>query len=53
MGRRSPHSYRPDPDRQRAYDALYREYRLLHERLGEDPSMLHRLRRIRNEAMSK
>jgi L-ribulokinase len=61
MGRVDRHAYRPDPERAAAYDALYAEYRLLHDHFGAaaaaaasggaappegDP--LHRLRAIRN-----
>jgi L-ribulokinase len=55
MGRARHAAYRPDPDRHAAYDALYDEYRLLHDYFGHgaEPGgndVLHRLRRIRNEA---
>ncbi|WP_285544945.1 ribulokinase [Streptomyces lavendulae] len=47
MGRRLPAVYTPDASRADAYDALYAEYRLLHDRFGTD-GQLHRLRRIRD-----
>jgi L-ribulokinase len=51
MGRIRTGAYRPDPDRQGAYDALYREYVTLHDYFGAGGNdVLHRLRRIRNEA---
>ncbi|MET8231438.1 ribulokinase [Micromonospora sp. NPDC005298] len=52
MGRVHEAVYRPDPDRARAYDALYAEYRALHDHFGRggDDVML-RLRAIRNAAV--
>jgi L-ribulokinase len=55
MGRVRPAVYRPDPDRGLGYDALYAEYRRLHDYFGygedgDGNDVLHRLRRIRNEA---
>jgi L-ribulokinase len=55
MGRVRPGAYRPGAERQRAYDALYREYVTLHDYFGRGEGaggndVLHRLRRIRNEA---
>ena len=55
MGRVRPAVYRPDPERGRRYDALYAEYRRLHDYFGYGEAaggndVLHRLRRIRNEA---
>ncbi|GAA3394763.1 ribulokinase [Cryptosporangium minutisporangium] len=55
MGRVKRAAYRPDPARAKAYDALYAEYRTLHDYFGRgtEPGgndVLHRLRRIRNEA---
>ncbi|WP_252446010.1 ribulokinase [Pseudonocardia humida] len=51
-------AYRPDPERAAAYDALYEEYRRLHDHFGrgEGPGgndVLHRLRRIRREAVAR
>ncbi|MCI4065547.1 ribulokinase [Micromonospora sp. R77] len=44
--------YRPDPDRARAYDALYAEYRALHDHFGRGGSeVMSRLRAIRNAAV--
>jgi L-ribulokinase len=43
--------YEPDATRAKAYEALYDEYRLLHDYFGRgENDVLHRLRRIRNEA---
>jgi L-ribulokinase len=58
MGKRRRDVYRPDPAAHRAYDALYAEYVLLYDYFGraEDThgnDVLHRLRRIRNEALSR
>ncbi|WP_019928190.1 ribulokinase [Nocardia sp. BMG111209] len=51
MGRVRRAAYLPDPDRAAAYDALYAEYRRLHDHFGRGGNdVLHRLRRIRNEA---
>ncbi|MCC9306504.1 ribulokinase [Kitasatospora sp. RB6PN24] len=54
MGRVERHAYLPDPARADAYDALYAEYRLLHDHFGTGPDkQLHRLRAIRNAAVSE
>ncbi|MEV0643901.1 ribulokinase [Phytomonospora sp. NPDC050363] len=50
MGSVHHRAYLPDPARTAAYDALYAEYRLLHDHFGRTGETLHRLRRIRNEA---
>ncbi|MDO3700204.1 ribulokinase [Micromonospora sp. C28SCA-DRY-2] len=52
MGRVHEGAYRPDPDNVRAYDALFTEYRALHDHFGRggDDVML-RLRAIRNAAL--
>ncbi|BCJ62396.1 ribulokinase [Micromonospora endophytica] len=51
MGRVSEAVYRPDPDRARAYDALYAEYRTLHDHFGRGANdVMLRLRTIRNAA---
>jgi L-ribulokinase len=51
-------AYQPDPERAAAYDALFAEYRRLHDHFGrgEGPGgndVLHRLRRIRREAVAR
>ncbi|MFC5923359.1 ribulokinase [Micromonospora vulcania] len=52
MGRVDEAVYRPDPDRARAYDALYAEYRTLHDHFGRgDNDVMLRLRAIRNAAV--
>ncbi|MGW4248452.1 ribulokinase [Nocardia sp. NPDC004722] len=51
MGRVDRAAYTPDPERAAAYDALYIEYRALHDHFGRGGTeALHRLRRIRNLA---
>jgi L-ribulokinase len=52
MGRRGEDTYLPDPARADAYDALFAEYRLLHDTFGAPGGALHRLRRIRNTALT-
>jgi L-ribulokinase len=45
-------AYRPDPERARAYDALYAEYVRLHDHFGRgENDVLHRLRAIRHQAV--
>ncbi|MBQ1023534.1 ribulokinase [Micromonospora sp. C95] len=52
MGRMSAGVYQPDPDRVRAYDALYAEYRALHDHFGRGANdVMLRLRAIRNAAV--
>jgi L-ribulokinase len=55
MGRCEHGAYQPDPARADAYDALFAEYRTLHDyfsgRSGPGSNdVLHRLRRLRNSA---
>ncbi|GAA4877062.1 ribulokinase [Kitasatospora terrestris] len=53
MGRVERAAYRPDTARADAYDALFAEYRALHDHFGTGPDkQLHRLRRIRNAALT-
>ncbi|MFD3804439.1 ribulokinase [Streptomyces sp. NPDC058611] len=53
MGRVQRAAYLPDPARADAYDALYAEYRVLHDHFGTGPDMqLHRLRALRNAALT-
>ncbi|MFC6598471.1 ribulokinase [Kitasatospora paranensis] len=53
MGRVQRHAYLPDDARADAYDALFAEYRLLHDHFGTGPDkQLHRLRAIRNAALT-
>ncbi|MEV4005330.1 ribulokinase [Actinomadura sp. NPDC049753] len=55
MGRVVTAAYAPDPARARAYGPLYAEYRELHDhfaaRGGASSEVLHRLRRLRNDAL--
>jgi len=55
MGRKREGAFLPDPDRARAYDALYAEYRRLYDWFGRDESaggneVMHRLRDMRRAA---
>ena len=51
MGRIQRALYTPDPDRARAYDLLYAEYRELHDHFGRGgSSVMHRLRALRDQA---
>lgn len=52
MGRLHRNVYVPDPSRAGAYDGLFAEYRLLHDEFGVRDGLLHRLRRIRNHALT-
>ncbi|WP_329438976.1 ribulokinase [Streptomyces sp. NBC_01426] len=53
MGRVQRAAYVPDPARADAYDALYAEYRALHDHFGTGPDkQLHRLRALRNAALT-
>ncbi|MFV2114679.1 ribulokinase [Micromonospora sp. LOL_025] len=52
MGRVDEGVYQPDPDNVRAYDALYAEYRALHDHFGRGGNdVMLRLRAIRNAAV--
>ena len=51
MGSVQPLAYTPDDGRAGVYDDLFAEYRLLHDTFGGQ-GLLHRLRRIRNTALS-
>ena len=54
MGKVQRAVYQPDPARAAAYDELYAEYRELHDHFGRGGSkVMHRLRRIRREAMQR
>jgi L-ribulokinase len=54
MGRVERDVYRPDPERARAYDALYAEYRTLHDHFGRGGNdVMSRLRAIRNAAVDR
>ncbi|WP_151770666.1 ribulokinase [Streptomyces abyssomicinicus] len=51
MGRLRRDVFLPDDRRADAYDALFAEYRLLHDRFA-DGDQLHRLRRLRDTALA-
>ncbi|TYB40311.1 ribulokinase [Micromonospora sp. AP08] len=54
MGRVDRDVYRPDPERARAYEALYAEYRSLHDHFGRGGNdVMSRLRAIRNAAVDR
>ena len=54
MGRVERAAYSPDPERSAAYDALYAEYRALHDHFGRGGNdVLHRLRAIRRDAVAR
>jgi L-ribulokinase len=55
MGKLDRARYRPDPARAASYDALYDEYRQLHDHFGRPGGndVLHRLRAIRVRALSR
>lgn len=54
MGRVHRDVYRPDAVRARAYEALYREYRVLHDHFGRGgDDVMSRLRAIRNAAVDR
>jgi len=54
MGKVDKAVYTPDPDRADVYDALYREYRELHDHFGRGGSdAMHRLREVRAEARAR
>ena len=52
MGGRTVAAYLPVPDNVTAYDALYAEYRELHDHFGRATQMMRRLKAIRREAHS-
>jgi L-ribulokinase len=53
MGKVRRAAYTPDPSRSEAYDPLYEEYSTLHDHFGRGANeVMHRLRRIRREAMA-
>ena len=54
MGKVQRGVYQPDPVRADAYDELFAEYRELHDYFGRGGNkVMHRLRRLRREAMQK
>jgi L-ribulokinase len=53
LGRREIGVYQPDEKRAKAYDALYEQYRALHDHFGRNGAdLMHALRRIRRDAMT-
>jgi len=56
MGTVEQAAYIPNDTRADAYDALFAEYKSLHDHFGRDTSqglMLHRLRQIKNSALAR
>jgi L-ribulokinase len=54
MGRQRRDAYLPQPDNARRYDALYAEYRRLHDYFGRGQNeVMQRLRRLRNEVSAQ
>ena len=54
MGHKQSGAYTPDEARAAAYDALFAEYRTLHDYFGRGANeVMHRLRRIKREAGSR
>jgi L-ribulokinase len=54
MGKVRRHVYRPDAARADAYDALYAEYRTLHDHFGRHGNdVMHRLRELRRRALAR
>ena len=54
MGKKIEAKYKPIPENVEAYRPLYETYRELHDYFGrENTDIMHRLRKIRNEARSK
>jgi L-ribulokinase len=53
MGRSGRHAHVPDPDRAAAYEALFREYRALHDHFGRATSTMRRLRALRRDAVAR
>jgi L-ribulokinase len=53
MGKTERNAFAPDEGRARAYDALYAEYRNLHDHFGRGKDeIMHRLRGIRRKALA-
>ncbi|MET0663436.1 MAG: FGGY-family carbohydrate kinase, partial [Ilumatobacteraceae bacterium] len=45
--------WQPDAGRADAYDRLFAIYRTLHDQFGEEPTLMHDLRTLRNEALTR
>lgn len=52
MGRVTRAAYTPDPATADAYDALYAEYRILHDHFGRGDEVMKRLKAIRRAALA-
>jgi L-ribulokinase len=54
MGHKQSAAYTPDDERAAAYDALFAEYKTLHDYFGRGANeVMHRLRRIKRKAGSR
>ena len=53
MGRVQHAVHLPDADRTAVYDALYADYRRLHDHFGRGGGVLHRLRALRRDAVAR
>lgn len=51
MGKLNRNVYIPNPPAVAAYNALFAEYKVLHDEFGRRPSLMHRLRQIKREAV--
>lgn len=52
MGKLNRSVYQPNPIAVAAYDRLYAEYSRLYDEFGQRPSMMHRLRQLKREAVA-
>jgi len=53
MGKVRRDVHRPDEERAAGYDALFAEYRALHDHFGRQTSMMRRLRALKREAIGR
>jgi L-ribulokinase len=53
MGSSTRHVAVPDRHRAAVYDALYAEYRALHDHFGRETSTMRRLRALRRDAHAR
>lgn len=51
MGKLNHNVYIPNPPAVEAYNALYAQYKILHDAFGKRPSLMHQLRKIKREAV--
>jgi L-ribulokinase len=53
MGKVRRGVFQPDEERAQAYDALFAEYRALHDHLGRDSRTMRRLKKVRRDAVAR